>query len=127
MTIQRRVFIGFSLALSVLLTAGASLLVLHVPFLRARPPVSIAGVAILGLLLLIWARAFGRHEETVPMKITNRAEIREEHPLGFFGRASYWGWMLFLCAGPMLLLTERFCRPLVVAAKELPAGRPAAR
>jgi len=123
MTYQRNVLIGFSLALIVGVTVGASLVVLGVPALRTRSHWAVAAVALIGCATLIIGRseAGDRH----PSRRTLRASsaIEEEHPLIFFKHTGYWGWILILSVIPMFLLTRHLCKPLVVAARPISATR----
>ena len=115
MTNQRKVLIGFSLALTVALTGGFLHLVTLVSPLRARSHLVVLAVAVLGLVFLVLGR--NQSGEASQRKALTLPEIADEHPLGFFKKLRYWGCILFLSAVPMFFVSQHLNTPLAVAAR----------
>ena len=123
MTNQRKVLIGFSLALTVALTGGFLLLVVSISALRARSLWAVAAFALLGLVFLLLGCFQSGDADAAEQKALAPPVTAEEHPLSFFRKLRYWGCMLVLSAVPMFFLSQRLSKPLAVAAKPTPKSK----
>jgi len=119
MTHQRKVLIGFSLALTVALTGGFLQLLVLVSALRARSLWAVLAVAVFGLAFLALGRSGFDDADTAPRKALTTSEYDEEHPLSFFKKLSYWGCILILSVVPMFFVSQRLNNPLKVSARPM--------
>jgi len=134
MTHQRKILIGFSLALTIALTVGFLQLVVLVQVLHAHSHLVALAVALLGLAFLVLGR--NQSDNASQQKTLTLSEIADEHPLGFFKKLRYWGYILFVAAVTTSFVNQYRSTPLVVApkptlepkvAEAAPAPEPAAK
>lgn len=122
MTNQRKILVGFSLSLMVIITMlSAAALLLIVP-LRPYAMFVCICVAGYGFFLLIWAASHRDSNSQQPATLPDPGA--NEHPLAFFSKSAYWGWILLLSAIPIYFVSQRICRPMVVQARTIPKPKP---
>jgi len=120
MTNQRKILIGFSLALLVVLTVGCSFSLVMIAALRPYAQWAVMSHALIGISLLALGRSLGSKGHDTQRKALDPTPDQEEHPLYFFKKIDYWGWMLVLSALPIFFLTQHLGRPMVVQARAMP-------
>jgi hypothetical protein len=93
------------------ISGAASLLLAHVGLLLPHLHVAVASIAVVGLALLVGGRwkntasTIGQSSDT-----DESSESRvSEHPLAFFKKTGYWGWILLVSAIPIFFLTKVLC------------------
>jgi len=99
-----------------MLTVGCSFGLLFLTALRPYSQCVVLGIALLGAAVLIIGR-WASIAEQAPQKALVASVDYGEHPLFFFKRADYWGWILILSAIPIFFLSHHLCKPLVVKAR----------
>jgi|SRR5580765_1817122 len=125
-TSKWRIRIGFSIAVITLLAVVVSILLSGLDILRPHLPQIVIVLIVCGIILAV----IGTWKKERLLREASSSEAASEawlsvHPLAFFRRLDYWGYILLLCAPGIFFLTEYLSPPMKVAARPaVPVARP---
>jgi hypothetical protein len=122
MSVQRKILLGFSLALLIAITIGCDVGLRLLPNRQFILLWTTGGFVLSGVVLLLCSMRADL-AAAAPGRFLAHT-VTSEHPLGFFKSSKYWGWILVLASFPMCFYSQKHTEPLVVLARTVTPAKP---